>query len=211
MEESNTSVESLAQAAWSRRDFSTAATIVYEAYGREIYSFLLAQLANFSSVDDVFSQYNEDFWRGLPAFEWRCSIRAWCYQLARNAAHRYRRSPHNDRKRHTPLSQSPWVDAALQSQRTSTLQHQQTEVKNEFQRLRERLEQDDQELLILRVDRDLSWHDVAHAMLDPEQTFDESVLRRKEAALRQRYTQVKKRLKELAVEAGLMQTRDSDR
>jgi RNA polymerase sigma-70 factor (ECF subfamily) len=211
MEENESPTEVLARQAWARQDFETAATIVYEGYGRELYSFLLAQFPNTASADDVFSQFSEDFWRGLPGFGWRCSIRAWCYQVVRNAANRHRRAPHNDKKRHTPLSQSPWVDAALQSQRTNTRPHQQTEVKNEFQRLRERLAPEEQELLILRVDRNLSWHEVAHAMLGLEQSADEAQVRKKEAALRQRYTELKKRLRELATEAGLLGSDDGDR
>jgi RNA polymerase sigma-70 factor, ECF subfamily len=211
MEENDNSTEALAKQAWSRHDFETAATIVYEAYGRELYSFLLAQFPNTASADDVFSQFSEDFWRGLPGFGWRCSIRAWCYQIVRNAAHRHRRAPQNDKRRHAPLSQSPWLDTALQSQRTNTRPHQQTEVKNEFQRLRERLEPEDQELLILRVDRNLSWHEVAHAMLGLEQSADDALVRRKEAALRQRYTELKKRLRALAAEAGLLASHDEDR
>lgn len=210
MEKDATATELLVKDAWTRADFARAATIVYEAYGREVYSFLLALFPGSSSADDVFSQFNEDFWRGLPGFGWRCSMRAWCYHLARNAAHRHRRAPHNDRKRHLPLSQSPWADGAFQSRRTSTYPHLQTEVKNEFQRLREKLEPEDQELLTLRVDRELSWHDVVHVMLAPEQPADDAFIRKKEAALRQRYVELKKRLKQLAIEAGLLAVRNRD-
>jgi RNA polymerase sigma-70 factor, ECF subfamily len=210
MAEDTAATELLVRDACTRADFRRAATLVYEAYGREIYSFLLAQFPGSSSADDVFSQFNEDFWRGLPSFAWRCSIRAWCYHLARNAAHRHRRAPHNDRRRHLPLSQSPWAETAFQASRTGTHPHLQTEVKNEFQRLREKLDPEDRDLLTLRVDRNLSWSDVVHIMLGPEQLADEALLRRKEAALRQRYVELKKRLKQLAIEAGLIAVRDPD-
>lgn len=188
-------------------DMEAAATIIYEAYSRELYSFLLAQFSSTASVEDVFSQFNEDFWRGLPNFGWRCSVRAWCYRLLRNAAHRYRRYPGNQARRRVPVSALPWSEAAVQRARTSTRPHLRTEVKDRFQRLREKLAPEDRDLLILRVDRNLSWHDVAHAMLSPEQPTDDETLRKKEAALRQRYSDVKKRLKVLAVEAGLLQPR----
>jgi RNA polymerase sigma-70 factor (ECF subfamily) len=196
--------EALAKQACERGDFEGAATIVYDAYGREIYSFLLSQFQRSSGADDVFSQFNEDFWRGLPRFGWRCSIRAWCYQLARNASHRHRRSPHNDGRRHLPLGSSSWAAKLLETARTSTRPHLKTEIKDEFQRLRDKLTREDQDLLILRVDRGLSWHDVAHAMLSAEQATDHETLRRKELALRQRYSEVKKRLRLLAIEAGLL-------
>ncbi len=41
-------------------------------------------------------------------------------------------------------------------------------------------------------------------MLSPDQPPEAAVLSKKEAALRQRYAEVKKRLKALAIEAGLL-------
>ena len=40
----------------------------------------------------MFSEFAEDFWRGLEGFRWRTSLRSWGYTLARNAANRYQRS-----------------------------------------------------------------------------------------------------------------------
>ena len=51
--------------------------------------------------------------------------------------------------------------------RTTTALHLRSEVKDQVSRLRERLEPDEQTLLILRVDRALSWREVAHVTLHP--------------------------------------------
>lgn len=205
MEDVSSTIEAEARQAWMRGDMETTATIVYEAYGREIYSFLLAQFRRTSSADDVFSQFNEDFWRGLPSFAWRCSIRAWCYRIARNAAHRHRRAPQNNPRRNIAVSTFPLSDALVQRARTSTRPHLRTEIKDEFQRLRDKLAPEDRDLLILRVDRNLAWSDVAHAMLSADNPADEETLRKKEQALRQRYSEVKKKLKALAIETGLLE------
>ena len=77
-------------------------------------------------------------------------------------------------------------------------------MKDQFQRLRERLAEDERDLLILRVDRELSWRDVAHAMLGPDDSPDEERVRRFEVTLRQRFTEVKRKLRELAEEEGLL-------
>jgi len=73
--------------------------------------------------------------------------------------------------------------------------------------LREQLSQEEQDLLVFRIDRDLPWRDVVHAMIesdDPTQMPDDEEVRKLEAALRQRFAEVKKRIRHLAETAGLI-------
>jgi RNA polymerase sigma-70 factor, ECF subfamily len=205
--------EAAARAAWNRGDYSSAARCVFEAYNTELYGFLLAQFRGEAGpADDVFSQFGEDFWLSLPKFEWRCSARAWCYKLARSAASRYRRSPHNRVGRRVPLSAAPWLEELAAQARTVTRPHLRSELKDGVQLLREQLSRDDQDLLILRVDRGLSWRDIAHAMLASEEGDDaepggsssDTRIAKAEVALRQRFAEIKKRLRKLAQEAGLV-------
>ena len=199
------STEALAEAAWREQDFKSAATIVLNGYGAELYSFVLAQFrGSWDEADDAFSTFREDLWRGLPSFQWRCSIRAWCYRLARNAVSRYRRSPHNRRARHVSIDDGGFLDSIVDRARTSTQAHLRSEVKGEVQKLRDELSQEERDLLALRVDRNLSWREVAHAMLDASESPDDERLRRLEAALRQRFVDVKTRLKQLAKQRGLL-------
>ncbi len=202
-EDEPTPIEATTQRAWQQGDFKAVATAVFDAYGAELYSFLAARFhGNTSHADEAFSDFSEDFWKALPKFEWRCSMRAWCYKLARSAASRLRRAPGNRRDRRVPLSSVPWLDDVVQQTRTTTQPHLRTDVKDEFQKLRDKLGPEDQDLLILRVDRDLSWRDVAHAMLAMD--ADDEHVRKTEALLRQRFVEVKKRLKRFAIEAGLL-------
>lgn len=206
------STETMAERAWRAGDHVTATNVVFSSYGGEIYGFLMSQFRGQPHhADEAFSMFTEDFWRALPAFEWRCSIRAWCYRLARSASSRYRRSPHNRRARQIPLSDVPFLSSLEAVTRSSTQAHLRSEVKDEIYRLREMLSRDDQDLLVLRVDRGLSWREVAHAMGmaddEPEaevRVDDEQRQRRDEAALRQRFAEVKKRLRSLAETAGLL-------
>ena len=202
------SVEAVAEAAWRRGDFAEVASIVFSGYGAEIYSFLLAQFrVERGPADDVFSDFSEDFWKALPLFQWRCSMRGWCYKLARSAASRHRRSPNNRRERQIPLTEAEMVRELAERARTSTHLHMRTEVKDRVRQLREQLSQEDQDLLVFRIDRDLPWRDVVHAMLDsddPAQIPDDEELRKLEAALRQRFIEVKKRIRHLAETAGLI-------
>jgi RNA polymerase sigma-70 factor (ECF subfamily) len=74
--------------------------------------------------------------------------------------------------------------------------------------LREKLEPDDQMLLILRVDRQMEWRDLALVMseeADPSAARpDDDVLDREAARLRKRFERAKSELKRLAKESGLL-------
>jgi RNA polymerase sigma-70 factor, ECF subfamily len=197
--------EALVEAAWRRQDFKTAATLVLESFGAELYSFVLAQFHHsWDEAEDAFSMFREDLWRGLPSFQWRCSVRAWSYQLARHAVSRYRRSPQNRRARHVSLEDSDFLSDAVERARTTTQVHLRSEIKTEIQKLRNELTQEERDLLALRIDRNLSWREVAHAMLPDDETPDEQRLRRLESSLRQRFVELKKRLKQLAIERGIL-------
>ncbi len=80
----------------------------------------------------------------------------------------------------------------------------QTGPKTELRTLREKLSENDQLLLILRVDRDLSWEEVARALAE-EQDADPSP--REIAALRKRFERLKDKLKSEAEKAGLWKDR----
>jgi RNA polymerase sigma-70 factor (ECF subfamily) len=197
--------EIVARKAWDAQDYEAVTAAVLEAYGPELYSFLLARFGLWTShAEDVFSDFTEDLWRSLPTFQWRCSIRAWCYKLARSAAARFRRSPHNRAQRCIPLSAAHSVEELMVRLRTSTRPHLRTDVKDQIQKLREKLTTEERDLLIMRIDRKLSWREVAFAMLGPDDETDDENLRKMEVRLRQRFAEVKKRLKQLAIEAGLV-------
>lgn len=198
----------MAHARWQRGDMSGTATLVLEAYGAELYSFVLSQFhGRQDHADEVFSMFREDFWRGLPGFQWRCPVRAWSYRLARNAGVRFRLAPHNRRALRVPLSEASFLDEASARARSSTHRYLRSEVKDGVQRLREQLSVEERDLLVLRVDRRLPWRDVAYAMLPSDEPAEDERLRRLEVSLRQRFAEVKKRLKVLAQESGLLEPR----
>jgi DNA-directed RNA polymerase specialized sigma24 family protein len=204
-EESTSETERAAETACKAQDHRAAIVVVMQAYGTEIYSFLLAQFrGDAGSADEVFSGFTEDLWRGLPKFQWRCSIRAWCYKLARTGVSRFRRAPHNKANRRVALSEAPFLDELVQPARTSTRPHLRTDVKDKFEELREKLSPEDRDLLILRVDRNLPWRDIAFAMQSADQMPEDEQSKKLEAALRQRFAGIKERLKRLAQEAGLI-------
>ena len=186
--------------AHARGDLEAAARLGLERYQVEIYSFLYARLGAESDAHDVFSQFTEDLWRGLAGFAWRSSFRTWLYTLARHAAARFERTPANQARRHAALSGAPDPVAV---ERSRTRPYLRTDVKDRFAALRSSLTPDEQTLIILRVDRDLSWDEVARILHDDEP--DAVELRRRVTNLRQRFQQLKDRLREQAKADGLLE------
>jgi RNA polymerase sigma-70 factor (ECF subfamily) len=192
------------RAAFDVGDLDAATTLALELYGREIFGFLAARSPSQDVAGDIFGQFCEDFWRSMRKFEWRCSIRTWAYKLARHAAH-------NDRSKArraagaVPLSQLSHLSVLVDRVRTETCQHLKTEVKSQLQQLREQLPPDDQTLLILRVDRGMSWRELAEVMWSEPEAATEEELGREAAKLRKRFQVAKERLRELVEQAGLLE------
>src|SRR4029077_10416242 len=127
---------------------------------------------------------------------WESSLRSWLYTLARNALNQLRREPRRKRDRNVALSAAPEVAAVV---RTVTRDIQRTEVKDEFRVLREQLDPEEHEILLLRLDRGLAWKDIARILGGDDQSDARA------SALRKRFERAKQRLKKLAIEHGLIQ------
>jgi RNA polymerase sigma-70 factor (ECF subfamily) len=181
------------------RDFAEALRLAIEAYGEEVFSFLVVRMRSEDDAGDVFSQACEDLMTSLPAFAWRCSLRTWFYRIARSAASRYQRSPLNNAGRRVALSQ---VSELAANVRSRTLAHMRSEVKDRVRALREQLDDEEQQLLVLRVDRDLGWNEIAEIIDDVD---DDEAKARAAARLRQQFQKLKARLRELAIAEGLIE------
>jgi RNA polymerase sigma-70 factor (ECF subfamily) len=197
-------IEASIQAACARADFHAAASTALRAYGPEVLAFLQARLGSESSGEEVFSMFAEDAWRGLPAFAFRCTVRAWLYTVARNAANRFACAPHNRPDNNLSISERASLSKLIAHARSATEPHQLTDVKERMRSLRERLDIDDQTLLILHVDRGLSWRELALVMHDGGDRLEDEKLTREAARLRKRFERVKAELRAMAVEAGLL-------
>jgi RNA polymerase sigma-70 factor, ECF subfamily len=197
-------VEKAVHGAFRDGDFERAATDALNGFGGEIFGFLVDRLRSESDAAEVFSAFVEDLWRGLPAFQWRSSVRVWMYVLARNAANRHVRSPAHRPSRNLPLSQAPGLAEAALQVRTRTRMHLRSEVKSAVARLREALPADDQLMLSLRIDKGLSWLEIAQVLAD-ERELGAQARARAAARLRQRFKTIKARLRRQAEAAGLLE------
>ena len=71
--------------------------------------------------------------------------------------------------------------------------------------LRLQLPVDDQTLLVLRIDKGLSWNELAAIFSGEGDTMGEAEMIRWAARLRQRFVTIKRRLRTLAQEEGLIE------
>jgi RNA polymerase sigma-70 factor (ECF subfamily) len=181
------------------------ATLAIESYGPEILSFLEVMLRNNADASDAFAQACEDLWKGLPRFEGRSSMKTWFYTLGRHAASRLRRSSHSGQL----VAISEITDVADRV-RSRTRPHLRTEVKTGFAEIRAMLDDDDRMLLLLRVDRAMSWNDVARVMLEEGQDDSDDTVGRTAARMRKRFQSVKETIRERAVATGLIGELESD-
>lgn len=180
-------------------NLTEAASLALGTYGPELLGYLVAVLRDRQRAGDVFSDLSEMMWSALPRFEWRSSMRTWLYVLARRAIARHLRTG----KRQPggkPISQ---VTEIADRVRTQTLPHLRTEVKDRFAEIRAELATEDQMLLVLRIDRELSWKDIARVFADDD--VDDATLARESARLRKRFQLLKDDLRQRAVAAGLIE------
>ncbi len=167
--------------------------LVLREYGGELLGFLHGTMSHPQDADDAFSLLAAALWRSLPSFEWRSSLRTWLYVLARRAMSRVHRGQSRDELLPRPSA----IDRLVDETRATSLP-QLAAVREGLAGLRARLEPDDQILLVLRVDRELPWRDIAEVLADDGVDPD-----RLSASLRKRFERIKARIRALAHEAGL--------
>jgi RNA polymerase sigma-70 factor (ECF subfamily) len=176
-------------------DLSGSATEALRGYGPQILGYLTAVMRDEDDAHDVFSQFAEDLWRGLPGFRRESSVRTWAFRLAWHAASRYARDPY--RKRHRPILTTEASKIAEQVRSTMSTYAPGGRA-DRLLKLRESLDKEEQTLLILRVDKAMPWEDVAEVLrADGEPATP--------AALRKRFERLKEKLGRLAREQGLIE------
>jgi RNA polymerase sigma-70 factor, ECF subfamily len=190
--------ESRIRKVWETGNLSGATTLALRSYGPEVLGFLVALNKDHDAAEQAFSLFAERLWRGMQRFEWKCSVRTWSYLLARNAAADVHRGEAKHRRHRAQLSDNP-ISEIAQEVRTATLTLLRTDSRTAFARLRDELPDEDRALLVLRVDRELEWRDIARVLGAEEPAID-----RETARLRKRFQAVKERLRTLGKVRGLV-------
>ena len=196
---SSDDIEAVVRGHVTAGELDLAATRALEHYGPELYGYLRAIARDDDLASDAFALGSEQLWKSLARFRWEASLRTWSYQLFRHALYQVRGDPRRRPERNMPLS---LVTSIANIQRSRTAPYQRTEVKEGMRALREALDPVDHEILVLRLDRAMSWKDIARAVGEPGDT--EATVEQRAAALRKRFERAKAQLRELAVKHGLL-------
>lgn len=174
-------------------DIDRATDQALRVYGPELIGWLCSVLPADADAHEAFSRMSEELWRSLRRFDGRCSVRTWCYMLARHATSFVRGRP--QRQRELLVSDIPSVLHAATHVWNSTVRREQ-HASDIYAAIRAQLDDEDQALLVLRVDRGLGWGDIAQILLGEAATL--SSVEKKAATLRKQFERVKARLRELA-------------
>lgn len=194
--EPRSALDETVRSAIAAGDIDGATARVLDAYGRELLTFLHAIARTPADADDAWGVLCAAIWRSLGGFEGRSSVRTWVYVLARRALIRVTR---RQRKDDVPLSQASAVGRLAAELHRTSLPHL-APVRDRFGELRAQLDADDQTLLILRVDRDLSWREVAEIIAEDGDDLD-----RVAATARKRFERIKAQIQAMATAAGLIE------
>lgn len=175
-------------------EYQMAATALLGALGADVIRFIHARFRDEQASAEVFSEFAQDLWLGLPKFRFECSLRAWAFILARHAGNRYLQREVRKQRMQVPLSAAPELERQVQRIRTETLLNLSTPREQRLASLRAELSPEDQELLMLRVDRELEFSEIALVYLGGSEVGEEA-LARESARLRKRFQTLKERLR----------------
>lgn len=175
-------------------DVRAAATEAIRRLGPEVLQYLRSILRDEDVAGDAFSEFAENVWKGLATFRWNSSLRTWAYRIATNAAADVRSEAW---RRHGRRFATGEASNLAEELRTKTV------VKVERQRqtldvLRESLSIDERSLLSLRLDRGLSWAEIANVLSAEGKRVEVD-------ALMKRFERLKEKLAARARELGLVQ------
>jgi hypothetical protein len=129
--------------------------MLLRVHGAELFGFLIAVLDDRREAANVYADATRAIERALASATWTCPVRTFAYAVVRRELARFRRL--NPRlRRETRLDalnpESPRPRRTVARSRAVA-------------ELRNRLADEDYELLILRVDRQLGWQDIAISTL----------------------------------------------
>lgn len=186
-------------------DAAGAVTLAIQTYGPEVYRYLRALHHDVHEADEVFSLFTEALWRTLPRRELRSSHRTWAYAVARRTSLGHRRAARRRAARFALWPDTTGLSEIAAAVRTQTALHLQTAKRSRFAELRACLPEEDQTLLMLRVDRGLPWNDLVEILAeDGEAARSPEAIRKESARLRKRFQVLKEKLQVMAREAGIV-------
>lgn len=188
------SIEEQIRATLAQGDHRAAATETLRAYGPKILGYLQAVLRDEADAADAFSIFAEHLWRGLPTWRGQSSLKTWAFKLAWNAALNLKDEAWRRRGRRFKTGEASRLADEIRTRTGVRVERQ----RRALDGLRAELTEEEQTLLVLRIDQQLAWEEIAEVMADEKAPVDA-------AALRKRFERLKEKLSRLAKERGLVE------
>src|SRR5512145_2202469 len=157
-----------------RGETEPAATRAVEGLGPPIFGYLCS-LHEEDDAKEVFSMWAEDVWRGLASFRGDSTVRTWSYRLAWHASCRFRRDAFRRRREPIATSAASRLAASVASMSGMAPGSR----RERLARLRAALAPDEQSLLVLRVDRELEWDEIAEILSEDGEPVSSPALRKR--------------------------------
>ncbi|MBI5067088.1 MAG: sigma-70 family RNA polymerase sigma factor [Deltaproteobacteria bacterium] len=174
-------------------DLRATATEAIRGYGPQVLQVLRAMLRDEADAREAFSQFAENLWKGLSTFRGEASFKTWALRLACNAARNQRDEAWRRRGRRFATGEASAIAEEVRTRSVVRVELQ----RQALDRLRQALSVEEQSLLVLRLDQQLSWNEVADVLAEEGKPAEP-------AALMKRYERIKERLGKLAREQGLV-------
>jgi RNA polymerase sigma-70 factor (ECF subfamily) len=180
-------VEESVRAQLAGGDLRGAATEALRAFGPKILGYLQAVLKDEADAADAFSIFAEHLWRGLPSWRGQSSLKTWAFKLAWNAALNLKDEAWRRRGRRFRTGEASRLADEIRTRTGVRVERQ----RQALDALRAELSEEEQTLLVLRIDQQLSWEEIADVLSPPGAERVEA------AALRKRFQRLKERLGEM--------------
>lgn len=195
------SLDERVRALIAEKKIKEAITLVFQTLGAEVFGFLIRAMKDESDADEVFALLRERVWHSIAKFRWQCTLRTWIYRIARNESSRFASGTQRRNRGRASFSELDNVVAAI---RSGTQSIRFSEKLDKLKALRDELPIEDRTLLILNVDRDLGFKEIARIFLGETDEPTPEELKREAARLRKRFQLLKQRITKRAREDGLI-------
>lgn len=170
-------------------NYEEATRCILKEYGPELMGWVLSVVKEEASAEDIGQLFSVALWRGLSGFRWEGSLRTWAYRIARRELIRFQQAK---ARRDEPLAPSSELRQLVQEITSIHSALHRKQVADRLIALRRLLPEEAQTLLILRVDRQMPFSDIAQ------------VLEIEAENARQKFKRAKDKLKEMAQAEGLI-------
>lgn len=164
-----------------RTGLAQAMRALMRRYATEVRAFLRSRTSSRYSMEEVYSAFSEDVWKGLPQLRSDGHVRSWVYVIARNALSRHVRRKRRWRNWHT--------FSGFETAQTEPRQSYATREGNlaQLAPLLCDLNDADRRLLEQRLVQAMPWRDIALESARAAGDTSDAFVTRESARLRKRY------------------------